>query len=506
MQTENGPDSLDRIVSYEYQLQAAYQVSTGNIISSLRKNSRLDWHDPFEQLCMVEQTLRQEKAGAYPLLDFSSRDVLRKRVEQLARRLLLPENLVAQQAVELSAKEIEQAWAKRATMNDDVESLKEVEELPRNVFAAYYLLEPDGVQKLRNALKICSTSRNLLETVILRRPSVTYFATLTALFVVALLGFALWIANGTGFTISQLSILFLALSLPVSEWVVSAAHWLIECVRQPRPLLRCDFSRGIPIEATTMVVVPVIWSSVNEVKELTDRLELHCLSNRDPNIHFAFLGDFIDADAERISKDSAVIVAARASIEALNNRYSHLGGSTFHLFQRRRLWNPSEGVWMGWERKRGKLVEFVELLKGKTNTTYDFVVGDATVLPRIRYIITLDADTQLPIGSAQRIIGTMHLPYNRPRLNQTRTRVVEGYGVLQPRIDISHSASLRSRFAYLWSQDPGIDPYIFAAADPYQDGVWGRVFSQVKVFSMSTYLRKFYVNGYQKTGFLVMTC
>lgn len=142
---------------------------------------------------------------------------------------------------------------------------------------------------------------------------------------------------------------------------------------------------------------------------------------------------------------------------------------------------------MGWERKRGKLVEFVELLKGRTDTTYDFVVGDASVLPGIRYIITLDADTQLPIGSAHRMIGTLHLPYNQPRLNRSRTRVVEGYGVLQPRIGISHESSLRSRLAYLWSGDPGIDPYAFAVSDPYQDGLGQGIFTGKGIFDVSAF-------------------
>lgn len=485
---ENGPDSLDRIVSYEYQLQAAYQVSTGNIIGSLREISRLDWHEPFEKICMVENTLRAERAGEYPLLDFSSRDVLRKRVEQLARRLGVPENLVAQQAVELAAKEYEGAQAEQ-TKATEAAGQVEREELPRKVFAAYYLLEPAGINDLRQTLKICGAPRYLPETELLRRATGAYFTTLTGLFAVILLGFALWIARGASLTTLQWATIFLALSLPASEWAVTAAHWLIECARQPRPLLRYDFSRGIPPDAATMVVIPVIWSTVKEVQELADRLELHYLANRDSNIHFAFLGDFGDSAAERRPEDAAVYEAARGSIEVLNCMYSHPGGSTFHVFQRRRLWNPSEGAWMGWERKRGKLVEFVELLKGRADTTYDFVSGDASVLPRIRYVITLDADTQLPIGSAQRIIGTMHLPYNRPRLNRMKTRVIEGYGVLQPRIDISHSAALRSRFAYLCSVDPGIDPYVFAASDPYQDGLEQGIFSGKGIFDVDAFAK-----------------
>ena len=487
---ENGPDSLDRIVSYEHQLQAAYQVTTGNLMGSLRKISRWDWRDRFEQICLVEHTMREERAGIYPLLDYSSRDELRKRVEQYARRLRVPENLVAQQAVELADKEYEQAYAVRTHADKG--------ELPRQAFVSFFLLEPDGVKELRNSLKMCSTPRFLPEIGLLRRATGVYFTMLTGLFAVALLGFAVWIGGRVSFSAAQWVMILLALSLPASEWAVTASHWLIECSRRPWPLLRYDFSRGIPPEATTMVVIPVIWSTVEEVQELADRLELHYLANRDSHIHFALLGDFVDADAERLSKegghtsvagvdDAAVMAAARASIEKLNRAYDQPDGSTFHLFQRRRLWNPSEGVWMGWERKRGKLVEFVELLKGRTDTSYDFVVGDAAILPRIRYIITLDADTMLPLGSAQRMIGTLHLPYNRPRLNRTRTRVVEGYGVLQPRIGISHGAALRTRFAYLWSADPGIDPYAFAVSDPYQDGLGQGIFTGKGIFDVDAF-------------------
>ncbi|UUZ92486.1 hypothetical protein LJK87_45325 [Paenibacillus sp. P25] len=141
---------------------------------------------------------------------------------------------------------------------------------------------------------------------------------------------------------------------------------------------------------------------------------------------------------------------------------------------------------MGWERKRGKLVEFVELLRGNKETSYDYRTGDASVLPRIRYIITLDADTRLPMESAHRMIGTLHLPYNRPRLNEARTRVVEGYGVLRPRIGISHESAMRSRLASLLS-DPGLDPYAFAASDPYQDALEQGIFTGKGIFDVEMF-------------------
>jgi hypothetical protein len=397
---ENGPESLDQIVSYEFQLQAAYQVTAGNLIGSLRKISRLQWQDRFEQISIVESTLRGESTGVYPLLDFSSRDVLRKRVEKLARRMRVPENLVAQQAVELASKNYSQVSEKGKLASEASGFPVDLEELPRRAFTSYYLLEPDGIKEMQQALKVCSTPGYMPEMGILRRATGTYFAALLSFIAVALTGFAAWIAGGASFSISQWVLIIIALLLPASEWAVIAVHWLIGCVRQPRPLLRYDFSHGVPLKASTMVVVPVIWSSIKEVEEMLARLELHYLANRDSNIHFALLGDYADADEEILPEDAAVLAAARAGIEEFNRRYYNPGGSTFHLFQRRRLWNPFEGVWMGWERKRGKLVEFVDLIRGRTDTTYNIQAGDSAVLSRIRYIITLDSDTQLPLGQS----------------------------------------------------------------------------------------------------------
>lgn len=493
---ENGPDSFDRIMSYEHQLQAAYQVTAGNLIGSLHQLERWDWHEPFERICLVECTLRRESAGVYPLLDFASRDAHRQRVEELARRLRVPENLIAQQAVGLARQEHERASAEGrqdgSPAADDRatdERSTSVHELPRKAFVAYYLFEPAGVRKLRRALQMCSRPRSSRGSDIIRHSAGAYFALLAGLFALALLAFAAWTGGGARYTPAQWTAMLAALAFPASEWAVAAGHWLIERFIRPRPLLRYDFSSGIPAEAASMVVIPVIWSTPEEVEELADRLELHYLANRDPNLHFALLGDFTDADAESVPQDAAVLEAARARIEALNHAYSRPGGTTFHLFQRRRQWNASEGVWMGWERKRGKLVEFVELLQGRDGTSYDFVIGDASVLPRIRYIITLDADTQLPMGSAHRMIGTMHLPYNRPRLNAAGTRVVEGYGVLQPRIAMSHESAMRSRFASLWSGEPGIDPYAFAVSDPYQDGLGQGIFTGKGIFDVEVFAR-----------------
>ncbi|MFB5196926.1 GH36-type glycosyl hydrolase domain-containing protein [Neobacillus sp. KR4-4] len=491
---ENGPESLDHILSYEYQLQAAFQVTTGNLITSLRKLSRWDWKETFEQISMVEQSLRKERTGLYAQLDFSSRDTLRKRIESLSRRLNLPENLVAAQAVELADKYGEKLSSEESQEQEYSEeradtygkelNQKYSKDKNRQLFVAYYLLDPNGMMLLRQALKMCGKPRALPETGLMRRATGTYFNMLAVSFAVFLIAFSIWIGWDEFFTPLQWLAILGTLLFPVSEWAVTSAHWFIERVKSPVPLLRFDFSKGISADAKTMVVIPVIWSSITEVKELTDRLELHYLANRDSNLHFALLGDFQDAETESLEQDEVILTAAKKEIERLRTTYS---STNFHLFQRKRQWNPSEGVWMGWERKRGKLVEFVELLKGRKDTSFALIKAELTTLQDVRYIITLDSDTQLPLESAQRMIGTLHLPYNQPILNDTKTRVIEGYGVLQPRLSMSHEASMKSRFARLFSADPGFDPYAFAVSDPYQDAMGQGIFTGKGIFNVDAF-------------------
>ncbi|MGE5423335.1 MAG: glycosyl transferase family 36, partial [Ignavibacteriales bacterium] len=252
---DNGPESLDRIVSYEYQLQASHQVTTGNLVGSLRNIARWDWNDRFEEISMVENTLVQESRGIYPRLDFSSRDLLRRQVEKLARRLCVPETLVAKQAVTLSTMEYEQILKEKKHCSDVEDVPGACEELPRKTLAAFYLLEPEGIKKLQQSMTLCGTPRFLPETRILPHATATYFVTLTVLLILALSGFSVWIRGNLHFSAAQWIIVVLALLVPASEWVVMTAHWLIECVRHPQALLKYDFSHGIPSEATTMVVV-----------------------------------------------------------------------------------------------------------------------------------------------------------------------------------------------------------------------------------------------------------
>ena len=531
---ENGPESLDQILSYEFQLQASLQVSANNLIDSMRKISRWNWKDIFEQISIVEQTLRKEKTGLYARLDFASRDVLRKRVEKLSRRLNVPENLVAANAVALADAQFTILRAgtpgegaekadgyvpegSEGTKNGDGyvpvgsegpknggrdvskgrgngkaaesgEALpgETVRGLDRRAFVAYYLLDPRGISRLRQALKSCGNPRPLPETGLMRRAKGVYFHLLAGCFFSFLFVFSLWIGWREPFLPRQWFAVLGFLLFPALEWGVAFTHWIIERTIKPVPLLRLDFSKGIPADAKTAVVIPIIWSTAEEVKDYAERLELHYLANRDANLHFALLGDFKDAESESLEQDEKIFAAAREEIDRLRKTY---GSKNFHLFQRKRKWNPAERTWMGWERKRGKLVEFVELLKGKRDTSFAFVYAEMDELKDVRYIITLDSDTRLPLETARRMIGTLHLPYNRPVLNRTGTRVIEGYGMLQPRLSMSHEAAMRTRFSGLWSADSGIDPYSFAVSDPYQDMFGQGIFTGKGIFDVDVFYR-----------------
>ncbi|HEX7440693.1 MAG TPA: cyclic beta 1-2 glucan synthetase, partial [Caldimonas sp.] len=237
-----------------------------------------------------------------------------------------------------------------------------------------------------------------------------------------------------------------------------------------------DFSFAIPRSSRTLVVVPTMLDSEEGIQELAEALEVRFLANRDAQLHFGLLTDFHDAHEERCDGDESLLNAARVRIEELNRKYREpsseaSGGDRFFLFHRPRLWNPREGVWMGYERKRGKLADLNALLRGSGTECFSLIVGDTAQLSGLRYVITLDADTQLPRDSARQFVATMAHPLNRPRYGGTpdSPRVVEGYGILQPRVGVSLTAASRTRYGRLFGGEPGIDPYTRAVSDVYQD-------------------------------------
>ncbi|MGA2500361.1 MAG: glucoamylase family protein, partial [Tepidisphaeraceae bacterium] len=448
--------TIETVFQQASQNQATDQVSICNSIGSLRFLGAMEWRNFVETMSGVEQILRTDPAGVYPAMDFVTRDQYRHAVEEIARHSLLSEDEVAHRAIAL-------AHDNTATGHGDQDGSPGDN---RKGHVGYFLVGR-GRQTLERAATLRTTLGQLLRGFGRRFPLSLYIGSiaLTTALVTALV---LWWAVRHGLGHWSLASLGILLCVCASQLAMALVNWGIMLLVRPRILPRLDFSKGIPDEHRTIVAVPTIITDAQEIDDLVEAMEVRFLANRDENLSFALLTDFADAPEETIAGDKALLQRVRNRIESLNAKHP---GDRFFLFHRARRWNAKENVWMGWERKRGKLEDFNEVLRDPDRETGRFasIVGPTDRLQGIRYVITLDSDTQLPRDSAWQLVGTMAHPLNRPRYDEKLGRVTEGYGILQPRVGISMPSANRSRFARLFAGEPGIDPYTHAVSDVYQD-------------------------------------
>jgi cellobiose phosphorylase len=427
------------------QVQAADQVSVGNSIGSLRFLGATEWRDFVEAMSSVERILRADPAGVYAAMDFTTRDRYRHAVEDIARRCRHSEEDVARQAVSL---------AQNSPVTDQSQN-----------HVGYSLIGPGLPAFERWAQTRFSLNRILLRFI--ERFPLACYAGSILLLTVAITGMIARYAAHHGLTSWRLDVWCILLLPCATQLAVTLINWLAMLLLRPVILPRMDFSNGIPAKQRTLVAVPAMLSNDLDIDGLVEALEVRFLANRDDNLRFALVTDFPDADTETLPGDEAMRQRARHGIEALNSKYPIAGGS-FFLFHRARRWNPKENVWMGWERKRGKLEDLNRALRGEPGR-FAWVVGPANDLATIRFVITLDSDTHLPRGSARLLAAAMSHPLNRPHYCPTLKRVTRGYAILQPRVGICVPSANRSRFARLFAGEPGVDPYTQAVSDVYQD-------------------------------------
>lgn len=449
-QTARQKESLEQVIHAEHQRQAATQVTVGNIITSMRLLSTLDWQAFFESVSLVDPLLSGDPADAYAKMEFSSRDRYRHVVERISKRTEISELKIAEAAVEL---------AEQSAINAGKDS--------RTAHVGYYLVDA-GLSQLEAAFGYRPKLGERFRRWCCRHPTLAYLGSLSLLttLIVATLLLGMYRA---GADTPLLIATFLLALIPASDIALSILNWDVTHLFQPRLLPRMKTVDGIGAAARTMVVVPTIVSSEESVRQLLEKLEVHYLANQDQHLHFALLSDFADAAEEETPADAQLLTAALSGIAELNKRYSNGASQTFHLFHRQRRWNPSEGRWMGWERKRGKLHEFNQILRGARDTSFMVQTADEALMSAVRFVITLDSDTQLPRDVARKLVGTAIHPLNRPHFDRAADRVTKGYGILQPRVSISLESASRSRFARIFSGNTGIDPYTTAVSDVYQD-------------------------------------
>lgn len=437
------------LVRAESQQQSIDQVSTGNTITSLRLCATLDWSRWVESVSVVEQVLLRDPAAIYAQMDFQSRDRYRHAVEELADPTGEAQLRVALRAVESARKAAgEKGAADRAAHVGD-----------------------HLVGRGRPGLEVDVAHRpSLLRRVqrgLFAHATVVYLGGIGLLTALGVLVAFLY-AQAAGAPRMALAAALLAL-VPASELAVLVVQRLVAALIGPKLLPRLELREGVPESARTMVVVPTLLGSVAGVENLLDHLEVQALGNLETNVHFALLSDFRDAPTATTGGDDEILAAAVAGVEALNGKYAPESGDRFFLFHRDRLWNEKEGVFMGRERKRGKLEEWNRLLRDPDAPGFRVKVGELSILPSVRFVLTLDSDSRLPRGAAKTLIGILGHPLNRPVVDPGLRRVTEGYGILQPRVSVTHSSAAGSLFARIYAGHTGVDPYSTAVSDTYQD-------------------------------------
>jgi cyclic beta-1,2-glucan synthetase len=449
--------TADEIVRTEHQQQGAMNVTVRNIITSMRLITAFDWQGFVESVSLVDDILRKDTRFAE--MDFATRDTYRHAIEDLAHGSGHSETEIAERTV----RRVKRA---RAEPVDDAAPDRD-----RQTDPGYYLISR-GRMAFERELGFRVPRQHGLLRLYVRAAVPGYLGTI-ALVSAMILALPLLGSSKAGVSAVGLLLLGLLAAVPASDLAIALINRAVTELLGPRTLPRLDLRSGVPEHLRSVVVVPTIFTAQHEIEEQVERLEVHYLANPDGHLYFALLSDWVDAPSESVPGDDELLAAAVDGIARLNKRHGPGpdGGERFFLFHRRRVWNECERKWMGWERKRGKLHELNQLLRGSTSTTFISVGGHPPVeLVDIRYVITLDADTRLPRGAAYRLVGTMAHPLNQPRFDGSAGRVVEGYAVVQPRIAASLPAEREgSIFQRIFSGPSGIDPYASATSDVYQD-------------------------------------
>lgn len=442
-----GVNPEEALVASTQQL-AITQLIMANSITSLRAIGGRDWRELVERQSAMERVLRKDPSGVHARMTFATRDRYRHVIERIAKRIGHDEVQIAKWAIELAT------TARNERPTDDHAG-----------HVGYYLVEA-GISKLEKKADYDASIVERLYRYMRCHPTRFFVGSVSVTTVGALL--ALLALAGS----EADSVWFLVIALafiPANDIAVSFVNQIVTAFLPTQILPRMDFERsGIGETCRTAVVVPTLFDSPEDVRETLAHLEVQYLANRDPQLQFAVLSDFTDSPTEHAEGDEAILAAALKGVEELNARHAATT-PVFHLLHRARQWNASENVWMGWERKRGKLAQFNRLALGEGAEAFAHTSPDVRSLEGLKYVITLDSDTVLPPGAARALVGTMAHPLNHPQYDPGNRRVIRGYGILQPRVGISLPSANRSRFASIMAGVPGVDPYTTAVSDLYQD-------------------------------------
>src|SRR4051812_33335235 len=444
-------------------------------IRIFRYVSQTSWKEEIESLLPFDSILRQDPACAFTFMDAETKNQYREKVAQVALRSDQSEMDVARTALALARE------AEARTYRDPKIGLREAH-------IGYYLVA-EGAPILRQRVAYHPTFAEQVRISLRMNPDRFLLVGIAVLALIIMSG-VLWLLTPPSTPLGEILLSLLILAIPSSQAAVEVMNYLTTNLLEPVMLPKMDYSEGIPEDCVTLVAIPTLLLNDKQVRHLVKELEVRYVGNQDPNIHFAILSDLPDSRQPAPEENELVVLCSKL-INDLNERYTRRKAGSFLFLHRHRVYNPREKGWMGWERKRGKLMDLNQFLRGKYDP-FPVKSGNLSILPKVNYVITLDSDTELPRGSAQRMVGAINHPLNQAIIDPQDNIVVAGYGILQPRVDISVDSTARSRLAAIFVGETGLDPYSRASSDVYQDLYGEGSFTGKGIYEVDTLLHVLY--------------
>ncbi|MBI9049053.1 MAG: hypothetical protein JEZ00_06530 [Anaerolineaceae bacterium] len=456
-------------------MQISPEEVIARAIPGLRLLSAIDWQIFFEECSPLESIFSKDPSDIYANMDFESRDLYRRALEELASHSPLHEVQIAEHIIR-KCRQNESQLANAADLSTLTNQL-----LKRKTHVGYYLLE-DGKEELIKDQHLQINPPNQFKDWAIKHPKQSYFTLI--IFLLIILYSSIFAISVPMVKLTSLLLFSLAASLPILSICIGISNFIFSKTLPPRTLPKMDFSKGIPKTFQTAVVIPSLLGSKKEIKLIIQQLEKHYLSNSVTNLFYVLLTDFTDAAEETMPEDQHLLNLVCSGIESLNQKHKPV----FYLFHRKRFWNESESCWMGWERKRGKLTQLNNYLIHQDESAFQTIIGEKYFLHGTKYIITLDSDTDLPFQTAITMVATLAHPLNQAVFDAENQKVVKGYAILQPRVQISPASSRPTIFSKIFVEDTYFDLYTRAVSDTYMDlfgeGIYiGKGIYDIKVFA-----------------------
>ena len=457
---------ISEVIKKEHFDIAVRKVSVGNCIISIKNINRINMIEIFEKINGVEEILKKDPVNVYSKMDYKTRIYYRNKLKEISKKTKISEIYIARKCLELSSIEYEK-------FNMDSNNKK--------AHVGYYLIA-DGEPKLLEILQNKKVPRQN------NMHKAQKYITALAVVTIVLAGvYGLYINTQINNIVLSL-ILSILLLIPIETIFTQIAQYILGKTKNTKIIPKLDFRNGIPEQNATFVVIPTIIKNGKRVEELMHKLEVYYIANKSDNIYFALLGDCSTSSNEEEGFDEEVINTGKKMVDILNKKYPDEKFTKFNFIYRKRMWNEGEEAYLGWERKRGLLNQFNEYILGnisnpfKTNT-----ITNLASMPPIKYIITLDADTDLVLNSAKELIGAMAHILNKPELNKSEDLVIAGHALIQPRIGIDLMSSIKSLYTKIYAGAGGVDVYANAISDIYQDNFEEGIFTGKGIYDLKIF-------------------